>query len=156
MKPSLWFHNELENDWNEEGRLELWDVSEWPEMKPIERYIALSGLAGFQTWKDQDSVGRGPIPRSDVAKINCYKVNTNPVFVPASQQPGIAGNFYEIFPSYVANGRGLFGVHFDANVRGTAGCIGVVNVSAWAAFEERMKGFSSMGISQLPLMIGYS
>ena len=156
MKPLLIYHAELENDASPYGRLELWELEPYPEVRAVERYIALSGLPGWQLWKDQHSKGRGPIPRTDQAGVNCYQVVTNPHWVTAAEQPGIAGNFYEILPSFVENGRGLFGVHFDANVQGTAGCVGIKNAGAWAEFERRMAELVKAGIEQVPLMLGYS
>lgn len=156
MKPLLIYHAELENDASPYGRLELWDLEGYPEVRAVERYMALSGLPGWQLWEDQDSKAKGPIPRPDQAGIACYQVATKPVWVRAAEVPGIAGNFYEIVPSFVSNGRGLFGIHFDANVTGTAGCVGVKNPSAWAEFEQRMSGLAAAGIEQVPLMVGYS
>lgn len=156
MKPILIYHAELENDGNPYGRLELWDCGDWPNVRTIERYMALSGLPGWQRWNDQHSKGRGPLPRMDEAGISCYQVASKPIWVPAAEQPGIAGNFYEIFPSFIDNGRGLFGIHIDANVQGTAGCIGVKNAEAWAAFEQRMQAIAKEGIERIPLMVGYS
>lgn len=157
MKPLLVYHAELTNDGDPTGRLELWDVAEWPEVRTVERYTALSGLPGWQDWQNQDTKARGPIPRMDKAGIGCYKVSTVPQFVPASEQPGIAGNFYEILPSYVENDRGLFGVHRDANVLGTAGCVGLRTEEGWKDFQTRMcKLFEQHRITQVPLMIAYS
>lgn len=155
-QPLLIYHAELENDASPYGRLELWELSDWPQVRAIERYIALSGLPGWQTWADQSSKGSGPIPRPDVAQIGCYQVSAVPHWVSAAEQPGIAGNFYEIFPSFIANGRGLFGIHFDANVTGTAGCIGLKNTEAWLDFQARMKRAAEGGIAQIPLMVAYS
>lgn len=156
MKPFLIYHAELTNDESPNGRLELWELGDYPKVRAIERYLAVSGLPGWQLWDDQDSKGRGPLPRPDRAGIGSYLVSTAPVWVSAEDQPGIAGNFYEIYPSYVENGRGLFGVHYDANVEGTAGCIGVKTPGAWAEFERRMAAIAAEGITQVPLMVGYS
>jgi hypothetical protein len=156
INPILFFHTELTNDESPNGRLEIWESGNWPDCRCQGRYIALSGLPGWQTWDDQNSKGKGPVPRPDVAGIGCYQVATNPVFVSASEQPGIAGNFYEIFPSYVENGRGLFGIHLDANVPGTAGCVGIVNPPAWEDFQNKMEGIAALGINRIPLIVGYS
>jgi hypothetical protein len=156
IKPTLFFHVELTNDGDPNGRLEIWEIGNYPDCRCQGRYIALSGLPDFQTFDDQDSKGRGPIPRPDIAGIGCYQVATNPHFVPASEQPGIAGNFYEIFPSFVENDRGLFGVHFDANVIGTAGCIGIRNKPAWEDFQVKMAAILAAGVNQIPLIVGYS
>jgi hypothetical protein len=156
MKPLLVYHAELTNDGDPHGRLELWDLGEYPIVRALERYIALSGLPGWQAWEDQDAKARGPLPRPDKAKIPCYQVATKPHWVSAADQPGIAGNFYDILPSFVDNDRGLFGIHFDANVLGTAGCVGIKNAIAWADFQDRMTKIAALGIEKIPLMVGYS
>lgn len=156
INPFLFFHTELTNDGDPYGRLELWEMGAYPDCHCKSRYIALSGLPGFQNWGDQHSTGKGPIPRSDVAGIGCYQVGTSPHWVPAAEQPGIAGNFFEIFPSFVQNGRGLFGIHRDANVTGTAGCVGIKNDDAWHDFETKMQAIALTGRNQIPLIVGYS
>lgn len=156
IEPILFFHVELTNDESPYGRLEIWETGNYPDCRCQGRYIALSGLPGYQQWEDQNSKGAGPIPRPDVAGIGCYQVATVPHFVPAAQQPGIAGNFYEIFPQFVENKRGLFGIHFDANVQGTAGCIGVKNAGPWEDFQNKMEAMAAAGVTQVPLIVGYS
>lgn len=124
-----------------------------------ERYVATSGLPGWQQRGDHDQVARGPIPRPDLVGISHYMVTTKADFVTAAEQPGIAGNFYAVTPSEVNVGgitRGLFGIHRDANVPGTNGCVGIVTPKGWAAFQERMLELNKQGIAELPLQVDYS
>jgi hypothetical protein len=86
-------------------------------------------------------------------------VTTLADFVSPQEQPGIAGNFYAITPSEVTVGgvtRGLFGIHRDANVPGTNGCVGVVTPTGWAALQEWMLKLNKLGIKEVPLQVDYS
>jgi hypothetical protein len=153
-QPLLVFHNQLDNDSNIWGRLELFDTEEYPIVRPRERYIATSGLPGYQEWAGQEAKGRGPIPRMDEAEIPCYFVDTKPIHMPST--PGVEGNFYVISPHTIASGRGDFGIHFDANVPGSAGCVVIRNSEAWTAFEQRMNSYFREGVGRIPLLICYS
>lgn len=153
-KPFLIYHNQLDGDSDIWGRLELFEVEDYPIVRPRERYIATSGLPGFQEWAGQNAKGRGPIPRMDEAEIPCYFVDSKPIYLPST--PGVEGNFYPITPHIIASGRGDFGIHFDANVPGSAGCVVLKNPDAWAAFEQRMTGYHAEGVSRIPLLICYS
>jgi hypothetical protein len=53
-------------------------------------------------------------------------------------------------------GRGDFGLHFDAGVEGSAGCVVIKNEPAWATLESRLSTFLSAGIEEIPLLIFYS
>ncbi len=63
-------------------------------------------------------------------------VDSDPLIL---SNPGIAGKFYKINPHLVkvkGTTRGDFGIHFDANVPGTAGCIGIEDPQQWAGFQK--------------------
>jgi hypothetical protein len=152
--PVLIFHTEATNDNSIWGRLELIEVGEWPLVPCRDRFLAASGLPGYQDWEAQNIKGAGILPRADLAKIPCYYVDTNPVHLPGV--PGVEGNFYPITPFIVANGRGDFGIHYDANVEGSAGCVVIKNHDAWDAFQTRMADYKSQGISKIPLQVFYS
>ena len=90
-------------------------------------YIATSGLPNNQSVACLSSPGRGPIPANNVMGVDCYKVLTAPLYMPGVK--GVEGNFYKINPHMVKiNGvaRGDFGIHFDANVPGSSGCVAVL------------------------------
>ena len=125
-----------------------------------EQYIATSGAPQWQQWNDQGVKAAGPIPRCDQVGIPFYEVLTKADFVPASVQPGIAGNFYEIFPNQVTTKEGSkrshFGIHFDANAPGSAGCVVLTTDGGWEGFQRQMARLSAAGVERLPLQIVYS
>jgi hypothetical protein len=152
----LFFHMALTNALDlQVGRLELIDLT---NNRVVDRYIATSGCPGFQGFEDQSYRGKGPIPRTDLAQIATYKVGTVPIDLSATK--GIAGNFYIISPALVklksGETRGDFGIHFDANVPGSAGCIVIENQDAFKSFEQTMRGVADGGVKEIPLLVGYS
>ncbi len=52
--------------------------------------------------------------------------------------------------------RGDFGVHFDANVPGSSGCVVLRTAVGWQAFEKDMKALLTSGVNQIPLLVSYS
>lgn len=154
MKPLLIFHSHLYQTLNLiEGRLLLIEdgrIREW--------YRATSGLPGYQTWDDQRARAKGPIPRQDQVGLKEYTVSTSPVYLPAT--PGVAGNFYAISPYQVefptGTQRADFGIHFDANVPGSAGCPVIRSAEGWEGFEKQMARLASTGLKSVPLQISYS
>ena len=152
----LFFHMQLgDNSSLETGRLELIDTT---ANRIVDRYIATSGCPGNQGQADQTAKGRGPIPRTDLAQIGSYFVATNPIDLAAVR--GVEGDFYVISPGRVdlksGQIRGDFGVHFDANVPGSAGCVVLETQEGWKGFQAQMKQIAAEGINQIPLFIGYS
>jgi hypothetical protein len=137
-----------------EGRLLLLDS----ELNALANtYIATSGLPNNQRFDCLDSKGFGPIPANNVIGVDCYQVSTTPIYMP--QVKGVEGNFYKINPHMVmVNGvqRGDFGVHRDANVPGSSGCIALRTGVGWQAFEEDMKREKAAGVEQIPLLVSYS
>jgi hypothetical protein len=136
-----------------EGRLLLLNLQEF---KIDEVFIARSGLPKFQSESNLITLGKGCIPAQNMVDIENYCVVTKPV---KSYNPGIMGNFYPIIPyDVLVNGkvkRGDFGIHFDANVPGSSGCIVIKNNPAWVVFQKIMSDFESDNILQLPLLISY-
>jgi len=135
-----------------EGKLLLIDTE---KSQIDDQFIVTSGLPGFQYWEAQFRKGAGCIPRCDQAKIPHYRIKTDPIFL---ANKGIEGNFYPIFPHMVVAGgveRGDFGVHFDANVPGSLGCIGIRNKPAWGSYQAMMKNYLTAGIEEVPLIVDY-
>lgn len=155
MKPLLLYHQHLyrTNDLIE-GRLLLVDASTNNIKNP---YIASSGLPNNQRYDCLSSVGVGPIPPDNMIGIDHYLVRTTPIYMP--QVRGVEGNFYKISPDMITiekMRRGDFGVHFDANVPGSSGCVVLRTKVGWKAFEDDMRSLGGMGISQVPLLVSYS
>ena len=135
-----------------EGRLIAYDNI---KCKVDQQYIATSGCQNNQRWDSQDDRGRGPIPRNDQVKLDHYTVRTKPIYLP---QRGIEGNFYKIDPHLVniwGKTRGDFGIHFDANAPGSAGCVVIRNKPAWEAFQQMMKNYELAGLKTVPLIVEY-
>lgn len=155
MEPLLLFHAEL-RDSNRliDGRLLLIDKN---SNKEIERYIATSGQVGWQDDVETDQRGRGALPSPDDVGIDCYFIDTAPVHLPHVK--GVEGNFYKILPFQVKTRSGRtrsdFGIHWDGNTPGSAGCIVIRNKPAWQAFDARIAGLRSK-FKQIPLMVSYA
>ena len=117
----------------------------------INAYIATSGLPGHQDESDWTQRGRGLIVPNKP-----YQVATTPIDLRHTK--GVEGKFYVITPYLVDSGagkRGDFGIHFDANVPGSAGCIVLTTRRGWLAFQRDIQGIAAQGISQISLLIEY-
>lgn len=123
----------------------------------VDIYIATSGSVGNQDRDDTDKKARGAIPATNEAGLKNYWVETKAI--PMPNKKGIEGNFYAIKPFTVSvNGvqRGDFGVHADANVPGSAGCIVLPpKGNGWKVFQERMSRITQEGIDRIPLQVVY-
>jgi len=115
-------------------------------------YMATSGCAGWQGIQDQWTRAKGPIPLGFE-----YRIPTTPYYVPTK---GVEGMFFHITPDPVASKQGVirgeFGIHFDANVPGSSGCIVLKNKSGFEAFCERMEKIAYAGVDFIPLQVKYS
>lgn len=153
MSVVLLYHQQLEQTSKLiEGRLLILEDEEI-----VATYVATSGQPNHQSIQSLSARGRGAIPPNlDIANKK-YTVLTKPISMP--NVPGVSGNFYKINPHTVQiNGttRGDFGIHYDANVPGSAGCIVLRNKPAWDAFEEQMRRYAKDGIKELPLLVSYA
>jgi hypothetical protein len=156
MSYQLVFHMQLGDDSAlRTGRLELIDTS---ANAIVDRYIATSGAPGWQDTDDQTAKGKGCIPRTDLAQIGSYFVATNPIDLKAVR--GVEGSFYTISPGRVTlksgQVRGDFGVHFDANAPGSAGCVVLTTIKGWEGYQTQMARIAKEGVNQIPLFICYS
>ncbi|HAX80790.1 MAG TPA: hypothetical protein DCY88_34370 [Cyanobacteria bacterium UBA11372] len=123
----------------------------YPDGNDID-YLATSGVAGYQGKEDQWTRARGPIPQGFE-----YRIPTTPYYVPTK---GVEGMFFHITPDPVESSsgvtRGEFGIHFDANVPGSAGCIVLKNKSGFDALCDRMKQIANSGVKSIPVQVSYS
>lgn len=116
-------------------------------------YLATSGCAGWQSKNDLWARGRGAIPDG----FN-YQIPTTPYYLPTR---GVEGNFFHITPDPVRQKDGFgiraeLGVHYDANVPGSSGCIVLKNRSGFEGFCRRMKTLTSIGVPSIPIEVVYS
>jgi len=121
----------------------------YPDGQVIE-YLATSGLPDWQRPTDQWVRGKGPIPKGDD-----YQIPTEPYLV---ETRGVEGLFFHITPDPVGSGdrvRSELGIHFDANVPGTSGCIGLINREGWQGFCRRMRNIAALRVEFLPLKVQY-
>lgn len=122
----------------------------YPDGEAID-YLATSGCASWQQQGDQWERAKGPIPQGFD-----YKIPTTPDW---SDTRGIEGNFFHITPDPVASPTGLtrseFGIHFDANVPGSAWCIVLCRQLGWERFCDRMRAIAKSGIDYIPLKVAY-
>lgn len=116
-----------------------------------------SGLPGGQ-YPDSCRIRGGIIPPSCLLSPDMqYKIITNPL--DSRNVRGVEGNFYPIRPDtmIMRNGleRGYFGVHADAGVLGSLGCIVMRNTVDWIQYENTMKTISKTEVREIPLDVFY-
>lgn len=121
-------------------------------------FTATSGLPGYQEKKHQSWRGVGLIPECQKVGISNYSVLTEPYDRKANL--GIAGDFFYInHPDRVlVDGiwRSEFGIHFDASVPGSSGCIVLRNKPEWNRFRKFMDDYNSQGFSSISLVVEYN
>lgn len=120
------------------------------------KLTARSGLAGYQTNGAWRIKGRGPIPPSQQIIPQKWSVSTQRLWMPDVK--GVEGSFYPIAPfqvSLLGIARGDFGIHFDANIPGSSGCIVIRQQDHWDLFREKMAEFRLEGLQQIPLFVVY-
>ncbi|PIG90826.1 hypothetical protein [Gloeocapsopsis sp. IPPAS B-1203] len=122
------------------------------------RLQATSGCSGFQhsgSWKFK---GRGPLPPSAAIEPITWSVSTQRLWLPHVR--GVEGSFYAIAPFSVPVdekvSRGDFGIHFDANVPGSAGCIVIPLQDHWDVFRKWAADLAHQKIQQVPLSVTYT
>lgn len=117
---------------------------------------ATSGLAGYQKAGDWRIKRRGCIPPSHQIIPQQWSVSTQRLYMPDVK--GVEGSFYAIAPFEIklpGVSRGDFGVHFDANVPGSSGCIVIRDQSHWDLFRNEISQFRLDGVQQVPLFVSY-
>ena len=153
-QPFLMFTMKLEDTHNlEAGRLALIDYT--VGMNPEYIWKSSSGLPGHQSFADQSAVGRGELPPPYRTNNPMYYVKTEKAY---SDEIGIAGYYFFISPETInvdGTDRSMLRVHYDANVPGTAGCIGILSKDAFDFFVAVMDTLKGKGFSQVPLFILY-
>ncbi|MEB3189686.1 MAG: hypothetical protein VKL42_05005 [Snowella sp.] len=120
-------------------------------------WVATSSTADKQGAEDFNLKG-GLIPPQYRCGIPNWTVQTTPIPMPSVK--GVEGNFYKIDPYAVkaqpsGTIRGDFGIHRDANVPGSAGCI-VMSGDRFKDFESKMRELAKQGIKSIPLFVQYS
>lgn len=121
----------------------------YPDDRAID-YIATSGCANWQQPGDEWVRGKGPIPAGE------YEIPSEPYYL---ETRGIEGDFFHITPDPVVSDKGVraeLGLHFDANVPGSAGCVVLKNREGWRRLCDRLASIADRGVKILPLTVKYS
>lgn len=121
------------------------------------KFLATSGCTAYQYDKSFLIPGRGCLPPSEVLAPKTWEVETRAIEL--LQVRGVEGNFYAIKPfavSIMGVKRSDLGIHKDANVPGSAGCLVICDLNHWEIFQEKMKALSLRGLQRLPLTVKYT
>jgi hypothetical protein len=135
-----------------EGTLTVREAGE----NPTHTFKVTSGLPKHQNSSDQAVSGKGPIPSCALVGLQSYAVGTIPR--KRDHVVGIEGAFFPVSPVKVLVGtveRSAFGIHRDANVAGSAGCIVFRDENEWSEFQVLMKDYS-LNFSHISLIVKYN
>lgn len=112
-----------------------------------------SGARGWQYKGAWTQKGKGCLPPRDD-----YTISTQRLWLPNVK--GVEGSFYAISPFMVNAGNGVmrgdFGVHFDANVPGSAGCIVLPRQNHWDIWRSQVENLRKDGYQSIPLKVEYT
>lgn len=122
----------------------------------IQKWLVTSSTVSKQK-REHQHVWGGLIPQNSETVQKKYWVSLAPIDL--RHNKGVRGNFYKINPFTVATTKGAkrsdLGIHLDANVPGSLGCI-VMNSYNFTEFEQYMRNLRSQGLADLPLFVQYS
>ncbi len=137
----------------EEGRLCLRHI----EKGTLQVWVATSATAEKQSAESFHQKGGMIPPEYRVPGLKFWTVDTKPISM--KEKKGVEGNFYEIAPFEVKTDkggvRGDFGIHKDANVPGSMGCI-VLTPDRFQEFEKQVAQLAKEGKDSIPLFVTYS
>lgn len=135
------------------GRLSLNSLSRGT----IDIWLATTSIASKQGRESFHQRGGMLPPQYRCPQLKNWLVEVNPI--PLPHVKGVEGNFYRLLPYEVRTDRGGkrsdFGIHLDANLPGSLGCI-VMSRDRFIGFERRMQDLAKAKLSQLPLFVQYS
>ena len=135
------------------GRLSLNHINEGSQSI----WLALSSVESKQDREGFHKRGGMIPPNYRTLNAKKYTVNLTPIPMPSNK--GVRGNFYQILPFKITTDcggkRSDFGIHLDANVPGSMGCI-VLDQRRFTSFENTVCRLKNKQISELPLFIQYS
>ena len=120
-------------------------------------WVATSATDGLQFVESFHQRGGLIPPQYRCKDVPSYFVDTNPIPMPETK--GVEGNFYRISPYMVTTDKGGvrsdLGIHRDANVPGSMGCI-VMTGERFRDFEKAMQTLRDDKIPSIPLFVQYS
>ncbi|MDJ0675507.1 MAG: hypothetical protein QNJ36_09035 [Calothrix sp. MO_167.B42] len=140
----------------DQGRLRLCSIgANGPQSHKI--WIAATSTAGKQQPEGFHKRNHMLPPEYRIPGLPAWTVHTRPIALP--HVPGVQGNFYKLTPFEVTTDqggkRGDFGVHWDGNTPGSAGCI-VMSKRRFDIFQEEMEKLEEQDIFEIPLFVTYS
>lgn len=119
-------------------------------------WIATSSNASRQNYKDQFEK-YGALPANNVTTTRKYHILTIPE--DSRHVKGVEGNFYRIYPNIITTvtgtTRSACGIHRDANLPGSLGCI-VMSDDRFNDFERVISQLKEQKIGKIPLQVQYS
>jgi hypothetical protein len=119
--------------------------------------VATSGLPGYQSADDHWRLGKGLIPSEEMIVNSPIRISTDGYPL---ETVGVEGYFFPILPEVFRRDDGYtrseFGVHFDANVPGSSGCIVLPKRNEFDIFIDLMQKANRAGRKEIPLKIVYS
>jgi len=119
-------------------------------------WTALSSTGTKQFFESWNLRGGLLPPQYRLQQNKSYSVEVRPIFMPDVK--GVNGNFYKINPHIVKTDKGTeradFGIHLDANIQGSLGCI-VLAKDKFKDFEQTMGMIYNEGIKVVPLLVFY-
>lgn len=132
------------------SQLILGNLTFFQDGDEVMKVVATSGIAGFQDVGDHTKRGKGCLPPA-----KNWKISTNGYFLSTK---GVEGMFYHITPD-PQFGRSELGLHRDANVPGSSGCIVVKDINGVNIFTTKVVPFVN-GLkhkqAQIPLSVIYT
>lgn len=112
-------------------------------------WVATSGQPGYQHPGAYNTRMLGIAPPA-----KGMRVNLNPYHLPNVR--GVEGDFYAMVPYYVPGyRRGDLGLHFDASVWGSSGCIVLRRYAEWVHFCSIVDNIYKDGIKEIPIACDY-
>lgn len=123
----------------------------------IDIWVAASSFSTKQYKESFHERGGYLPPTYRCPGLKFWEIETSPVDLRGVK--GVAGNFYRLLPHAVTTDKGGkrsdFGVHLDANVPGSMGCI-VMDARRFKQFENQMKLLNQKGTKKIKLLVFYS
>ena len=137
----------------DQGRLSICSMAQGT----MSIWVACSSYATKQYHESFHERGGYIPPEYRVKNLNNWEVETTPIDL--TSHKGVKGNFYKILPFQVVTDKGGIrsdiGIHLDANMPGSMGCI-VMTKPRFTDFESWMKKLNDKKIEKIPLFVRYS
>ena len=119
-------------------------------------WLSTCSTASRQTYSKQFE-RYGCLPANNVTKTRKYHILTTPE--DSRHVRGVEGSFYRIYPNVIKTTKGTVrsacGIHKDANLPGSLGCI-VISPDRFRSFEQWMTKLKAKSVNKISLQVQYS